>query len=106
MLEKGLVPDFSVQALAELGAIREPATCDAESIRDRAKLAYNSVAGRLAGEGPMPQATGAVDGLDENLRLQEGVARKLTALRHAQGALNLETIEARPMGGPELPEYL
>ena len=54
----------------------------------------------------MPQATGAVEGLDETLRLQEGVARKLKALRHAQGALNLETIEARPMGGLELPEYL
>jgi VacB/RNase II family 3'-5' exoribonuclease len=66
-------------------------------VRNRAKLAYNSVANWLEGSGPMPQAIGTVDGLDENLRLQDRVAQKLKALRHAHGALNLETIEARPV---------
>ena len=36
-------------------------------------------------------------GLDGNLRLQDRVAQKLRALRHSQGALDLETIEARPV---------
>src|SRR5208283_854153 len=45
----------------------------------------------------MPPAVGAVSGLDENLRLQDRVAQKLRALRHQQGALDLETIEARPV---------
>ena len=67
------------------------------TVRNRAKLAYNSVAGWLAGTGPMPQAIGAVSGLDENLRLQDLVAQKLKALRHLNGALDLETIEARPV---------
>jgi VacB/RNase II family 3'-5' exoribonuclease len=66
-------------------------------VRNRAKLAYNSVANWLEGSGPMPQVIGTVDGLDENLRLQDRVAQKLKALRHAHGALNLETIEARPV---------
>jgi VacB/RNase II family 3'-5' exoribonuclease len=66
-------------------------------VRNRAKLAYNSVANWLEGSGPMPQVIGKVDGLDENLRLQDRVAQKLKALRHMQGALNLETIEARPV---------
>ena len=67
------------------------------TVRNRAKLAYNSVAGWLDGAGPMPPAIGAVSGLDENLRLQDQVAQKLKALRHQHGALELETIEARPV---------
>ena len=73
------------------------------TVRSRAKLAYNSVAGWLEGKGPMPQGISAVGGLDENLRLQDRVAQKLKALRHQHGALELETIEARPVfDGEEL----
>jgi VacB/RNase II family 3'-5' exoribonuclease len=73
------------------------------SSRNRAKLAYNSVAGWLEGNGPMSQGIGTVSGLDENLRLQDRVAQKLKALRHQHGALDLETIEARPVfDGDEL----
>ena len=56
-----------------------------------------ALAGWLEGNGPMPSEIGAVDGLEENLRLQDRVAQKLKALRHAHGALNLETIEAHPL---------
>ena len=66
-------------------------------VRNRAKLAYNSVAAWLEGSGPMPQAIGAASGLDDNLRLQDRTARKLKSLRHQHGALDLETIEARPV---------
>jgi VacB/RNase II family 3'-5' exoribonuclease len=66
-------------------------------VRNRAKLAYNSVAGWLEGNGPMPPAIGTVNGLDENLRLQYSIAQKLKTLRHEHGALDLETIEARPI---------
>jgi VacB/RNase II family 3'-5' exoribonuclease len=64
-------------------------------VRNKAKLAYNSVAAWLEGNGPIPEEIGAVKGLDENLRLQDRAARKLKALRHLHGALDLETIEAR-----------
>lgn len=75
----------------------------AATVRSRARLAYNSVAGWLEGDAPMPQGIGAVNGLDENLRLQNRVAQKLKALRHLNGALDLETIEARPVfDGDEL----
>jgi exoribonuclease-2 len=67
------------------------------TVRNRAKLAYNSVAAWLDGTGPKPAAIGAVAGLDENLRLQDRVAQKLKDVRHAVGALDLETIEARPV---------
>ena len=73
------------------------------TVRNRAKLAYNSVAAWLESNGPMPQAIGTVSGLDDNLRLQDRVARELKTLRHQHGALDLETIEARPIfDGDEL----
>src|SRR5260221_13937405 len=67
------------------------------TVRNRAKLAYNSVSAWLEGGGPMPEGVGAVSGLDKNLRLQDGMAQKLKELRHMHGALDLETIEARPI---------
>jgi VacB/RNase II family 3'-5' exoribonuclease len=75
-------------------------------VRNHAKLAYRSVAGWLDGNGPMPSEIGPVAGLDENLRLQERTAQKLKDLRHAHGALSLETIEAHPLfDGDELRDY-
>ncbi len=66
-------------------------------VRNHAKLAYNSVAAWLEGGGPIPPAVAAVQGLDENLRLQDQVAQKLKNFRHAHGALSLETIESKPV---------
>jgi VacB/RNase II family 3'-5' exoribonuclease len=72
-------------------------------VLNHAKLTYNSLAVWLEGNGPMPQLIGAVNGLEENLRLQDRLTQKLKALRHLQGALDLETIEVRPVfSGDEL----
>jgi hypothetical protein len=46
-------------------------------VHNQAKLAYNSVAAWLDGEGPLPAAAAAVSGLDANLRLQDRVAHDL-----------------------------
>jgi len=67
------------------------------TVRNRAKLAYNPVAAWLEGTGPVPEGIGNIAGLDQNIRLQDGVAQKLKSLRHTHGALNLETIETRPV---------
>jgi exoribonuclease-2 len=73
------------------------------TVRNWAKLAYNSVAAWLESSGPMPQEIGTVSGQDANLRLQDRVARMLRAFRHQHGALDLETIEARAVfDGDEL----
>ena len=66
-------------------------------VRNHAKLAYDSVAAWLEGSGSVPESIPAVNGLDENLRLQDRVAQNIRKFRHAHGALNLETIEARPV---------
>jgi len=66
-------------------------------VRNHAKLAYNSVAQWLEGEGPIPEPAAAVNGLDENLREQDRVAQSMREFRHAHGALSLQTIESRPV---------
>ncbi|HEX9162773.1 MAG TPA: RNB domain-containing ribonuclease [Thermoanaerobaculia bacterium] len=64
-------------------------------VRNKAKLAYNSVAAWLNGEAAMPAKIKAVAGLEDNLRLQDKTADTLRERRHELGALDLETIEAR-----------
>src|SRR4030066_20122 len=43
MLEKGLLPDFSVEALAELARIQGPATMDGEQVRDLRNFQWASI---------------------------------------------------------------
>ena len=66
-------------------------------VHNHAKLAYNAVAAWLEGDGPMPPRMAAVAGLAEQVRLQDEAAGRLRRLRHEQGALDLETTEARPV---------
>ena len=66
-------------------------------VRNHAKLAYNSIAAWLGGNGVEPQAVSSVNGLDENLRLQDRTAQSMKIYRHVHGALSLETLEARPI---------
>jgi exoribonuclease-2 len=66
-------------------------------VHNHAKLAYNGVAAWLEGAGPAPARLAAVPGVDAQIRLQDRVAQRLKDRRHHQGALSLETIEARPV---------
>jgi exoribonuclease-2 len=71
-------------------------------VRNKAKLAYNSVAAWLEG-GPAPAHLAAVKWLDAILKLQLKVAQTMKARRHHAGALALESLEARPVfDGEEL----
>jgi exoribonuclease-2 len=73
------------------------------AVRNRAKLAYNSVAAWLDGKAPAPAPVAAVQGMDEQLRIQDRVAQALKRLRRAQGALSLTTLEAQAVyEGPAL----
>lgn len=66
-------------------------------VRNRAKLAYNSVAAWLDGNAEPPPKLAAVPELDANIRVQDRIAQCLRKVRQARGALRLETIEARPV---------
>jgi len=65
-------------------------------VRNHAQLTYDSVAAWLEG-GDAPETVAAVNGLAKNLRLQDKAAQRLRRLRHVNGALSLETLEARPV---------
>jgi VacB/RNase II family 3'-5' exoribonuclease len=66
-------------------------------VRNRAKLAYDSIARWLEQQGPAPAALTAIAGLEQNLRLQREAARRLNSLRHTRGALSFETVQTRPV---------
>jgi len=66
-------------------------------IVNRAKLAYDPVGNWLGGAAPIPEEFAAIPGLEEQVRLQDDVAQRLRTRRHERGALDLETIEARPV---------
>ena len=66
-------------------------------VHNKAKLAYNSVGMWLEGKAEPPAKIPAVKGLAENLKLQDKTADLMRELRHEHGALDLETIEARPV---------
>ncbi len=67
------------------------------SVHNYAKLAYRSVGAWLEGIGLVPEAIKAAPALADNLRTQDRVAQKLKAKRHEHGALDLQTLEARPV---------
>src|SRR5690349_11555002 len=66
-------------------------------VHNKAKLAYDRVAAWLDGEDDEPEKVTAVEGLAASLRLQDKTADRMRDLRHEHGALDLETIEARPV---------
>jgi exoribonuclease-2 len=65
-------------------------------VRNKAKLTYDEVGAWFDG-GPIPQRVASVVGMDRQLYAQNDVARALRKLRYERGALDLETIEARPV---------
>jgi exoribonuclease-2 len=65
-------------------------------VHNKAQLAYDSVGEFLDG-GPQPPKVAKIAGLAENIKLQDRTCDKMREIRHEHGALDLETIEARPV---------
>jgi exoribonuclease-2 len=66
-------------------------------VLNRAKLTYDGVAAWLDGNAPPPAPVSAVAGMEQQLRQQDQVAQTLRRARNARGALNFETVQARPV---------
>jgi exoribonuclease II len=86
-----MVIEMIVEANGTLGA----SSIYRARVRNRAKLAYPSVAAWLQGTGPAPSRVGTVAGLDEQLRLQDTIAQALKRSRQSKGALEFDTAENR-----------
>jgi exoribonuclease-2 len=63
----------------------------------QAQLAYDGVAAWLDGRAAAPPALASQPALQDTLRLQDRIAQALQRQRHARGALDLQTPEARPV---------
>jgi VacB/RNase II family 3'-5' exoribonuclease len=64
-------------------------------VKSKAKLVYEEVGAWLDGTGPMPKAISGTPGLEEQVRLQDEASQRLGDYRAGQGALDLQTIEAK-----------
>jgi VacB/RNase II family 3'-5' exoribonuclease len=61
------------------------------TVTNHAKLAYHAVGAWLEGAGPLPPAAASVQGMDQQLKIQDGVAQALARVRHEHGALQFES---------------
>jgi exoribonuclease-2 len=66
-------------------------------VRNHAQLAYNSVGAWLEGKGSAPAKVAASSDLAAQLKLQDTAAQRMVGGRFQHGALDLETIETRPV---------
>jgi exoribonuclease-2 len=66
-------------------------------VRNRAQLAYNSVGAWLENRGPAPAKVASSTDLSAQLKLQDKAAQCMLGNRFQHGALDLETIETRPV---------
>ena len=66
-------------------------------VHNRAQLAYPSVGAWLEGTGPAPAKVAANADLAAQLKLQDTAAQRMVGGRFQHGALDLETIETRPV---------
>lgn len=66
-------------------------------VRNKAQLTYNALGAWLEGSTPAPPKVAASDDLHAQLKLQHTVAQALKKQRYLHGALNIETIEVRPV---------
>jgi exoribonuclease-2 len=76
------------------GAVTAPPLIRRAVVRNQAKLAYDGVAAWLDGRGPLPPAARGFEG---QLRLHDALAERLRGWRQRRGALNLATVNARPV---------
>lgn len=66
-------------------------------VHNHAKLDYQGVGPWLEGSGAPPEAIARDPALEQQLRWQDQAAQRLEGVRRQAGALNIETIEARPV---------
>jgi exoribonuclease II len=66
-------------------------------VHNKARLVYDDVGIWLDGKGPAPRAIAASPKLDDQLRIQDEAAQRLRRARSIAGALDFESVEARPV---------
>ena len=88
-----LIIEFSVFSDGET----TPGTIYRGFIRNKAKLVYEEIGSWLEGKAGVPASVARLPGLKEQLELQDEAAKLLSKFRIEQGALEFDTIEAKPV---------
>jgi exoribonuclease-2 len=90
-----------VAIVIEIAVDAEGAASDGKAyralVRNRAQLAYPSVGAWLEGRGQAPAKVAASADLAAQLKLQDEAAQRMMGSRFQHGALDLETLETRPV---------
>lgn len=86
-----------VEFFVDAGSCTSSGKVSRALVRNRAQLAYNSVGAWLEGRGPAPDKVAANAELAAQLKLQDAATQRLLNCRFQNGALDLETIETRPV---------
>lgn len=87
-----VVVDMAVQADGSLGDF----TLYGARVVNRAKLTYDDVSAWLEGQAPLP-GPGNLPALEQQLRVHDDVASRLRRCRQERGALEIDTVSARPV---------
>jgi exoribonuclease II len=66
-------------------------------VHNKGKLVYDDVGMWLDGKGPAPRAIAESREMEDQLRMQDEGARRLRKARSVAGALDFESVEARPV---------
>jgi len=66
-------------------------------VANKAQLVYEEIGDWLEGKAALPETASQVPGLEAQLRLQHAAAERLKDFRMARGALELESIEVKPI---------
>jgi exoribonuclease-2 len=66
-------------------------------VKNRAQLTYSHVGAWLEGKGEAPPKVAASAELQEQLKIQDGVAQRMRAARFKSGALAIDSIETTPV---------
>jgi len=86
-----------VEMVVEPGGAVTSSSVTRARVRNHARLTYDAVAAWLDGDGPMPERIGRTPGMEEQVRMQDEAAQALKAVRLEEGALVLQSTEARPV---------
>jgi exoribonuclease-2 len=88
-------PALVVEMVIQADATITESTVYRARVRNQAKLAYDAVSAWINGKAAAPAAMAGVPGMDAQVRVQDAVAQRLRARRHANGALEFETFQPR-----------
>jgi VacB/RNase II family 3'-5' exoribonuclease len=90
-------PAIVIEMIVDENGVVQKSEVFVAIVRNYAKLDYDNVAAWLDGKRSIPEEIAKIEGLAENIKLQDSIAQKMKDLRYERGALDFQSIESRPV---------